>query len=158
MKRWLLFLTLATSACDSRDVANPNHLEGALTMELRDKLAIVIDIDPAANTLRAQLTPSAGYDVLPAATLLQAHGIPRALPETGAILYTAKLELPAIPNGPCGSEPISAALSLHRQAGSATVMGGLSVYCGAATWHGVPVRVLRLAGDLPIPSTEPAAQ
>jgi hypothetical protein len=85
------------------------------------------------------------------------------MPETGGTLYTAKLELPPAVNGLCGSEPISAALSLHRQVGSATVMGGLSVYCGAATWHGVPVRVVRLAGDLPIPmspapGSEPAAQ
>ncbi len=31
------------------------------------------------------------------------------------------------------------------------VLGGLTAYCGADTWYGVPAKVLRLAGPLPLP-------
>ncbi len=46
---------------------------------------------------------------------------------------------------------MSLALSLHRQGANAMVLGGLTAFCGADTWHGVPAKVLRLAGPLPLP-------
>jgi hypothetical protein len=153
MKRWLLLLVALLPACKGDDAVppNPNHLEGELAMELRDRIGVVIDIDPTAATLHAKLTPNASYDVLPSGTTLEVDGRLMKLPEAGSTLYTAKLDLPPVPAGPCGSDPISAALSLHRQGNNATVMGSLAIYCGASTWHGIPARMLRLAGDLPIP-------
>ena len=53
--------------------------------------------------------------------------------------------------GRCGGEPVSLALSLARRGDARRVAGGLTAYCGADRFAGVPVRVLRLSGELPLP-------
>ena len=42
-----------------------------------------------------------------------------------------------------------AALSLARRGTNDRIGGGLTVYCGAETFRGVPSRVLRLTGSIP---------
>jgi hypothetical protein len=66
------------------------------------------------------------------------------------VMYTARFDAPADPTGPCGSDPISLALAVRRRGKDAHVGGALTAYCGKDVWHGVPARVLRLAGDLPL--------
>jgi len=96
------------------------------------------------------MTLSQGFGVAPAESALSGSGRIESITEAGATLYTARLSAPAQPAGPCGAQPVSLALSLHRQGANATVHGGLTAYCGAEQWHGVPPRVLRLAGELPL--------
>ena len=101
--------------------------------------------------MRVTVTSAAGFGLMPEGQALTADGFVERIPETGDTLYTARLAGPANAEGPCGSEPVSLALSLHRPGNNATVLGGISAYCGDNTWYGVPARVLRLAGPLPLP-------
>jgi hypothetical protein len=101
--------------------------------------------------LAVSLTPSAGYGLFAPATAIAGEGRLERFPEAGAIFYTAKLSAPPSPGGPCGDEPVSLALSLQRQGESPRVTGGLTAYCGAGRWYGVPKRVLRITGSLSRP-------
>lgn len=152
MKRVLLAAALGVLvACSEDDAIDPNHLEGTLSLELRDELSVVIDVGADGRTTSVALTASAGYGLVPVATRLAVSGSRELLPEANGTLYTAKLDALPQPGGPCGAEPVSLALSLHRQGANATVMGGIAAYCGSGRWHGRPVRILRVAGELPIP-------
>ena len=44
---------------------------------------------------------------------------------------------------------VSLALSLHRRGKNNRVGGSLTAYCGKDKFYGVPVRILRLTGELP---------
>jgi hypothetical protein len=146
--RTVLFL-VALAACNS-DSRAPSTILGTLQIEVLDQADV--QIEPASgDTMTLTLTSQASFGLLPAGQALRAEGFAERMPETGDTLYTAKLAAPAVTGGPCGDEPVSLALSLHRQTGNDAVLGGISAYCGADTWYGVPVRVLRLAGPLPLP-------
>lgn len=80
---------------------------------------------------------------------LSAKGRVEAFPENDSELYAAKLSAPATAGGPCGKEPVSLGLSLHRRGKNERVGGSLAAYCGEGKYHGVPVRILRLTGSLP---------
>ena len=67
----------------------------------------------------------------------------RSAPE----LCTGKISLPAHASGPCGGEPVAAALSLYRAWGNARFAGSLTGYCGDR-FFGVQAAMLRLSGDL----------
>jgi len=125
-------------------------LSGSLALEIRDTADIEIVPGSDGVTMTVTLSLSSGFGVAPEAEPLSGQGRIEPLPEAGATLYTAKLAGPAQSDGPCGAEPVSLALSLHRQGANAPVHGGLSAYCGADQYYGVPVRVLRLAGELPL--------
>jgi hypothetical protein len=148
-----LLCLLALLGCDlsSEPSVDSRHLEGELALELRDQIGITIDVSVDGQSMRVRLMPGAGYDLLAPDAALEADGKVSALPETGAVLYSAKFSAPAQQTGPCGSEPVSVALALHREGNNAYVIGGLSVYCGADRWYGTPVRILRIAGELPLP-------
>ena len=64
-------------------------------------------------------------------------------------MYVASWSYSMPASSPCRGEPVSLALSLVRRNGNARVGGSLTAYCGVDKWHGVPVRVLRLSGELP---------
>ncbi len=139
------------TGCDSDEVqAGPAILEGTLTIEVLDSARVRIEPKGGPEVV-VTVTSDASFGLLPANTPLTAVGHAETFTETGDTLYTAKLSVPAAPSGPCGGEPVSLAFSLHRQGKNPTVLGGISAYCGADTWYGVPVRVLRLAGPLPFP-------
>ncbi|MEZ4442824.1 MAG: hypothetical protein R3B72_27255 [Polyangiaceae bacterium] len=156
MRPTLLLCLIFLVACGSDQTTEPpapKPVEGTLSLELRDQLTITLT-PPESTKTTITLAPSATYGLL-AAGETTVEGRVAPLPEANATLYTAKLDVPAQSGGPCGDEPISVALSLHRQGlhrqgQNTTVIGGLSAYCGAGRWHGVPVRVLRLAGELPV--------
>lgn len=123
-------------------------LRGTLTLELRDSATIEIRLPPNDAPTTTTLTLAKGFGVAPAGVALTGAGTVERFPEASGTLYTAKLAADPQPAGPCGSEPISLALSLHRQGDNAVVHGGLSAYCGAERWQGRPRRVLRLTGAL----------
>lgn len=149
MKRFMPMLLLALLGCDS-DAPVATTLQGTLQIEVLDTADVTIE-PTTGDAMRVTVTSAAGFGLVPEATPLTADGLIEKIPETGDTLYTAKLDAPADANGPCGEEPVSLALSLHRQGNNPTVLGGISAYCGADTWYGVPVRVLRMAGPLPLP-------
>jgi hypothetical protein len=138
----------STVGCADNDTKTKGPLEGTLQIEVLDTVDVLID--PIGDeAMKVTVTSRAGFGLVPENTPLTADGYIEAMPETGDTLYTAKLSAPANPDGPCGDEPVSLALSLHRQGSNPAVLGGMSAYCGADTWYGVPARVLRLAGPLP---------
>jgi hypothetical protein len=149
MKRFLPALVLVwVSACDAEKEA-PGPIEGTLQIEVLD--TVDVRIEPAVgDAMQVTVTAPIGFGLMPEGTPLTADGFSEPIPETGDTLYTAKIAAPATPGGPCGDQPVSLALSLHRQGQNATVLGGISAYCGADTWYGVPARVLRIAGPLPL--------
>jgi hypothetical protein len=150
---WLAPLLLLLLGCDlsSEVIVTSRTLQAELDLEIRDRVAITIEPSEQGDTMHVSLTPSAGYDLLAPGTALAADGKISLLPEATGTLYSAKLSSDGQLNGPCGSEPVSAALALHREGGNAYVVGGLSIYCGADRWYGNPVRILRIAGNLPLP-------
>jgi len=123
-------------------------LRGSLALELRDSATVEIVVPGDGSVTTVKLTLDQGFGVAPAGQPLSGSGAVEAFAEAGSTLYTAKLSAPAQADGPCGDEPISLALSLHRQAENAILFGGISAYCGANRWHGNPRRVLRLSGEL----------
>ena len=141
----------ALAACDgdgeAKEVPPPPPLKGELSLELRDTAAVTIT-RTSGDAISVSLTASAGYDLLPADETLVGEGYIEALTEASATLYTARFEAPAQAAGLCAGEQVSLALSLHRPGDSDTVVGGISAYCGAGVWYGVPARVLRLSGEL----------
>jgi hypothetical protein len=145
----IIAVAIAVAGCDGDDSA-AGAIEGTLQIEVLDTADVRI-ASTEGEAVEVTFTSHAGFGLVPADEPLTASGFAERIPETGDTLYTAKLSAPADPSGPCGSEPVSLALSLHRQGTNPTVLGGVSAYCGADTWYGVPARVLRLAGPLPLP-------
>lgn len=123
-------------------------LRGTLTLELRHSATIEIVEPNDGSATRVTLTLDESFGVAPAGTELSGRGTVERFPEGDGALYTAKLSGPAQPAGPCGDQPVSLALSLHRQGENSIVHGGLSAYCGEDRWHGSPPRVLRMSGEL----------
>ncbi|HHH28246.1 MAG TPA: hypothetical protein ENK57_07870 [Polyangiaceae bacterium] len=150
--RHLVTLLVLLAGCGSDTSPNPTPapapLAGTLELELRDT-AIVTVTPTDGDRATIEIVPSADFGLL-GSEALTATGFVERYPEANSTMYTAKYEVAAQADGPCGSEPISVALALHRQGSNAIVIGGLSAYCGAGKHHGIPVRVLRLAGDLPL--------
>jgi hypothetical protein len=148
----MLMTFLVGCSAEKTEQPSSQRMQGELALELRDTAQVAIEVAPgAANRARAltvKITPSKGHGVLAPGVEVSSAGTQEPFAEVGGLLYTAKLSVPAVAGGPCGDKPISLALSLHRHQASAIVAGGLSAYCGAGKWHGVPVRVLRLAGTL----------
>ncbi len=140
----LLALVWLSAGCGEESAPAAQAMTGQLDLEIRDSAKLTIE--PSGGV---SLEVSAGYGLLEANTKLVAPGRIERLAESSATLYTARFSVPA-QNGLCKAEPISLALSLHRQGDNARVLGGLSAYCGADTWFGAPVRVLRLSGSLPV--------
>jgi hypothetical protein len=122
---------------------------GTLDVDIRDAADVQL-FDQGGDVLAVTLRfKSNGYQPLDPTTSFAASGRIEHLPEAATDLYVAKFSSPAIPSGPCGSQPMSLALSLARRANNPRVGGGLSIYCGPNQWSGVPVRILRLTGKLP---------
>lgn len=138
---------MASGCADEQDGFS-SGLTGTLEIEIRDSATIEIARGRSSAESTVRLTLSEGYGLAPEDSRLEAPGRIEAFPEAHATLYTARFSAPAQTDGPCGEQPVSLALSLHRQADSAMVLGGLSAYCGEQIWHGRPKRILRLSGEL----------
>jgi hypothetical protein len=147
----LAAVTLA--GCFSDDplpaATKPLVLHGALAIDIRETASLAITLTGGDAEVAVTLTK--GYGVAPIGEPLQGQGHVEAFPEASMGLLTARFDAPADASGPCGAAPVSLALSLHRRGKDAHVGGSLTAYCGKGVWHGVPARLLRLSGDLPLP-------
>lgn len=121
-------------------------LEVSLELELRD--TIQIGFGTTDGGVVAEIDPSRGFGLVGGA--LAGVGRIDAYPEAEATMYTATFEGPPVPDGPCGEAPISLALALHHDHDADVIAGGLTGYCGAATFWGVPaIEPLRISGRMP---------
>lgn len=137
------------SGCGTEEGTSPvrGPLRGELSVDIRERASVTID-EGDGGALKASITLTKGYGVAPASVLLSGAGRAEPLPEANVTLYTARVEAPADPSGPCGEAPVSLALSLHTRGGAPRVSGSLAAYCGKGVWSGNPVKLLRLAGEL----------
>ena len=131
----------------SPTLSPPVKLTGDLDMDIR--YSAHVELDVTGTNLDASVTLSNGLDVAPVGQRLQGKGHVEAFLEADATLYTATFAAPASPAGPCAAQPVTLALSLHRQGKNKHVGGALTAYCGAGVTHGVPANLMRLAGDMP---------
>lgn len=144
-----VLLALLQSCGSSNDGEQPptSKVSGTLTLELRDEAVVTIEGSGAAPTISVEVTN--GHGVMPSGERLVSPGRVDDYPEAGMTITTARYSTAGDTSGPCGAGPTSLALSLHRDGDNGRVGGALTAYCGADTWYGRPVRVLRLDGQLP---------
>ncbi len=148
MTRALVLLVLASGAACSSDEksAAREHLVFDLSLEIRYRATV--DVEREGPNLEVAFVPEAGFDLLEVGHRYDGIGRIEEFPEAHARLYTAGLDAPAIPSGPCGARPISLALSLSRRGDDPALAGSLAAYCGQGVYTGTPVRIFRLAGKL----------
>jgi hypothetical protein len=121
-----------------------------LVLELEAIEEMSVEITRVGDELTAKIEVSRGYGVAPAGEPISGTARIDALPEAGATIYGARLSGPAVADGACGDEPVSLALALHHDEDASFVAGGLTAYCGADAWYGVPpIEPLRISGKMP---------
>jgi hypothetical protein len=142
----------ATMGADSTGstTGQPGEVVLDVWLELEALEDVRVEITSAGDEHTAAVTMTRGFGVAPVDEAIVGPARIDALPEIGATIYGARLSVPAIADGPCGDEPLSLALALHRDQDSTFVAGGLTPYCGADRWYGVPpIEPLRISGHLP---------
>ncbi len=121
-------------------------LDATLDLELKDSIRVIVTA--TGNTTDVVIDPSRGFGLVTGKPL--GTGRIDAYPEADATVYTATFDGVAIADGPCGDAPVSLALSLHHDHDADVIAGGLTGYCGAGTFFGVPVvEPLRISGRVP---------
>jgi hypothetical protein len=138
-----------TVAADSTagEVPGVEILDVRLDFEI--KASIDVTIVRRGQALEVTIDTSKGYGVVPGDPLLGVGRID-AYPEVGATLYTATFDAPANADGPCGDASVSLALALHHDDDADVIAGGLTAYCGAGVFFGVPaIEPLRISGRMP---------
>jgi hypothetical protein len=121
-------------------------LDATLDLELRESIRVTFTM--TGDVLEAELDASRGYGLLDGAQVGPARI--DAYPEAEATVYTATFDGPAVADGPCGEQPVSLALALHHDGDADVIAGGLTGYCGATTFFGVPaIEPLRISGRVP---------
>lgn len=159
MKQTLISLALASTtllcACGNDETVTPvpqaKTYEGTLDVDIRGHAAVTITVPPSgAPEIQLTVDSVNAAGLVDASTALKASGRVDAFPENDSVLYTAKFSQPALSGGPCGDQPVSLALSLHRRGTVTRVGGSLTAYCGKEHFFGVPAKILRLSGDLPL--------
>ena len=142
----LVALALCGGCSSGSRSGTPEHLVADLSFEIRYQATVEIDRD--GSNLDVALTPRTGFDLLESGKRYEGIGVLEDFPEAHTRLYTAGFDAPAIRGGPCGSRPITLALSLSRRDDRPDLSGSLAAYCGAKTYTGTPARIFRLAGKL----------
>lgn len=148
-----------TSAADPVDTTTPGTSESSTTagpepvvvldttLDLEMRESIDVRVATIGTAVEITIDASSGYGVV--GGTLVGPGRIDDYPELGATLYTATFDGPAVSDGPCGGAPVSLALSLHRDEDNEILAGGLTAYCGAATFFGVPaIEPLRIFGRM----------
>jgi len=121
-------------------------LDIGLDLELKQSVQVTFTM--LGDELVVDLDPSRGYGLLSGP--VAGSGRIDAWPEAEATLYSATFSHPAVPEGPCGEQPVSLALALHHDHDADVIAGGLTGYCGADTFFGVPpIEPLRISGRMP---------
>lgn len=157
MKRRILLLIplLGLFGCGQDEPITPapraQLYQGTLGVDIRGHAELSLSI-PVSAAPSVELTVDSvnAAGLLPATTKLSAGARVEAFPENDSVLYSAKFSQPAVSGGPCGDQPISLSLSLHRRGAVTRVGGSLTAYCGKDHFFGVPVKMLRLSGELPL--------
>ena len=155
---------LAGAACSS-DEADPTPqkdpdlgpvtevISGTLDLDIRNSANVRLEL--RRERVDAQLIFDQGFGVIPESADQAGVGRVVRLPESDTVMYTAKWSVEPQPGGPCGAEPVSLSLVLHRRGPTELVVGGITPYCGKDRYFGVPARApLRLSG--PIKAKTPA--
>jgi hypothetical protein len=150
MRRALVLVGLAALGCAGDDADRPKVETLELDVDIREHASVRLERQDDALDVRVTL--SRGFGVAEDGVLLVGRGRVEKFPEAEVTLFTAKLDGAPVAGGPCGAEPVSLALALHRRGAAPRVSGSLTPYCGKGVWAGVPARnPLRLA-------TPPAAE
>jgi len=145
-------ITLAILLAGCHDSAD-NAWRGTLDVDIRDSVDVTL-VPKTATDLDATLKfTTSGFDLFDRTAPVKLALRVEDFPEAGLALYVGKLSLPPFPTGPCADQPVSLALALSRKERNDRVQGSLTAYCGAETYAGVPARVLRLVGSLPLPAS-----
>jgi len=135
--------------------AGSNVVAGTLAVDIRQTVDVALTPggESGASTFDAVLAFGDGdFQYFDAQTTFHATVTAETFPEAQATMYAATFSAPARASSPCADQPLSLALSLVRRGNNARVGGGLTVYCGEGKTSGVPARVFRLTGDLPLPT------
>ena len=147
-----LALALTLVACGDEAVPAPTAAQevrayrGSLAVDIRGSAQVGLDLGAGLDVTLAlaDVDTKGAFD---AAAPLAAHGRRDRFPETGSELFSAVFPVAASPGGPCGDQPVTLALSLHQRPPNHRFGGSLTAYCGTKA-AGVPVRILRLSGEL----------
>ncbi len=146
---WLVPLLLVLG-CGNAEVASPEVETLELDVDIREHAQV--RVERRGSELTVRLTLSRGFGVAAEPATLSGRGTLERFPEADVVLIAAKLASPAVSGGPCGDEPVSLALALHRRGTASRVSGSLTPYCGKDVWSGVPARnPLRLSSTVPKP-------
>lgn len=123
-------------------------LDVTLELEITEDVRVVFT--RGGDVLTAEVRPTRGYGLAADGASLSGPARIDALPEAGVDLYAATIAGPAVADGPCGAQPVSLALALVHDHDADVIAGGLTGYCGADRWFGVPVvEPLRISGRVP---------
>ncbi|HWB79768.1 MAG TPA: hypothetical protein VG755_32615 [Nannocystaceae bacterium] len=141
--------TTTTSGADSTSTAGPEPVVVLdTTLELELKETIHVTVTTTGDAVEIAIDPSRAFGIVSGP--LQGAGRIDAYPEADATVYVATFDGAAIGEGPCADAPVSLALALHHDHDADVIAGGLTGYCGAATFFGVPiVEPLRISGRVP---------
>ena len=121
-----------------------------VSLDLESSRHAEVQIATVGDTVQATVTPSEGFGVVADGATLQGMARIDRFEEAGLTIYTARLPGEVVAGGRCGDQPVSLALALHVDDDSDFIAGGLTPYCGADTWFGVPViEPLRMTGRVP---------
>ena len=149
MRRLITIASVLAGCHDSGDSA----WRGTLDVDIRDSVDATL-VPHGATDLDATLAfTTSGFDLFDHASPLRLPVHIEAFPEAGLTLYVGTLSLPPFAGGRCADQPVSLALALSRKEQNDRVQGSLTAYCGESTYSGVPARVLRIVGSLPMPAS-----
>lgn len=155
--RWLAVCALIALGCSSEEKpaeAAPEILHATLDLDIRDQADVELAL--RGEGLTARITLTKGFDVAPAGTELRGDGHVERFPEAEVTLYTATFAVDAQGGGPCGDQPLTLALALHRRGTGQRLSGSLTPYCGEQIRAGIPARSpLRITGNLDAAPAEP---
>ena len=133
-------------ATDTGEDPGEPILELHLDFEVRQSIDIVVSRQDDGDII-VSYSPFRGFGVMEDMGAYSGPGRIDVYPEAGATVYTARIDGAPVAGGPCGDQPVSLAFSMHVEEHAEYYAGGIAAYCGADTWHGVPViEPLRMAG------------
>lgn len=156
----LLFLSsccILSVSCSKSDAtpafdAKSNVVTGTLAVDIRQTVDVTLTPRASSADFDAALVFGDGdFQYFDAHGTLRGVVTAEPFPEAQMTMYVATFSAPPRASSPCADQPITLTLSLVRRGSNARVGGGLTAYCGANKTSGVPARVLRLNGDLPLP-------
>ena len=145
----VVLLALACACNASNEADADEKLSLVLDLEIRDSASM--QLTRTGEELDVSLALSKGFGVVADGARVAGKGRLERFPEADVALYTARFSLPPQADGPCGEQPVSLALALHRRGDGPRLSGSLTPYCGTDVWFGTPARS-------PLRMSSPAAE